>query len=41
MVIFEEGLDLPKGSFNLSSESVQGNAITRDHHRPGRGPSDA
>ncbi len=27
MVIFEEDLDLPKGSFNLSSESVQGNAV--------------
>lgn len=27
MVIFEEDLDLSKGNFKLSSESVQGNAV--------------
>ena len=29
VVIFEEDLDLTKGSFTLSSESVQGNAVPR------------
>ena len=37
VVIFEEDLELSKGSFNLSSESVQGNARARDHRRPVRG----